>query len=573
MKSKCVRRKGKGRRRRHRASSAAVAILSTVSLPQHFTSVLATTTSALDHDRDEIKSNHERRKLTEQRKRMEERRRLLEEHWSAEAIRNLQTLDYVLDESDSSNIPRYFIRSRDGMLISPLDDQFDEDIIDLEGDEGDKVDNGSSDVTSSNNVGEHHQKSRFGPTNADHHHIWNQFEHWQSGERNLRGIIHEDGVDTMQVIREDFGDIDFVYDEDDPEEDLEEYDLVYIGEIDESYLHHQRQRELSLADNFVSGSSANDFVNSSKKDSKGKTEKKPPPKGKGGGQELLPFGKKAKIFNQLFPSSGSTIGTVQAFGAQVKDGSDNMKDVSIQFKDHKNKRSKWKSLPKSKYLHDWFMKEIKGFPENRVWLYRMKAKTKSKEKEITAWMELAINIEREETPSPTLHPTPNPTPAPSPKPSSPPSSPPSSEPTPKPSVPPSPLPTHEPTAPPSPLPTPWPTYASYKWTKHPTRYPTTDSPTVKPSSPPSNNPTSPPTNNPSSPPSNNPTNSPTNSPTNNPTKPPSPQPSSPPTAKATEAVQQAPPQFLRKSVRDEPWEHGGKCSSSLFVFLSSMSNM
>jgi len=563
------------RRRRRRltytatASAAAViTILSSISLPQHAAAVLATdNTSAADHQVNELTTDHRQRKLTEQRRRMAEQRRRLEEQWTAEAIQNLQTLDYVLDESDSSNNPRYFLRSRDGMLRPPFAIHVDEHIIGLD----EEDDEEEADDESLGGEGEvvHHQKSRLGPTNNNGHlQVWSQYQHWQSGDRNLRGVIvHEDDVDAMP---EGLGEITLIYDQDDPEEeDLDGYDLVFIGNGDDSsYLYQQQQRELSLANDFVSSSSANNFV---KDDPKGKGKGKPPPKGKGQGQDdLLPFGKKAKLFNQIYPPPGSVIGNIQAFGAQVKDDKE-MKYVAIQFKDQRNKRSKWKKVPKSDDLQNWFMKEMSGFPDDQEWKYRMKAQNKSKRKEITAWMDLAINIERvEETPPPTMPPTPNPTPGPSPSPTSPPSPnptlPPSPQPSPGPSSPPSPQPTPRPTSPPTPDPTPYPVDYASQWTRHPTRYPSTESPTFQPTSPPSNRPTSPPSNYPTSPPTNNPTNPPTNDPTN----PPTPQPTSPPTPEATEAVQQAPPQLLDRDVRDDPWEYGGQIQYSsgrvLFFF-------
>ncbi len=559
------------------AATAAVTILFTISLPQH--AVLATSSTSSAHHEDETSIttyHHPRRKLAEQRRRMAERRRLLEEKWTAEAIQNLQTLDYVLDESDDSNTPRYFIRSRDGMLLPPFTTRVDEDIISLEEEENEES---SSSSGTSNTVLVHHEKSRLGPTNNDHLQIMSQFQHWQSGDRNLRGstsIIHvnfEPGSD------EDLDEITFIYDEDDPEEDVNGYDLVYIGSRDNTHLHQQQQRELSLANKFVNSMkedpqgkpppNANTFVNSVK-EGLDPMKGKPPPKGKGKDQ-LLPFGRRAKLFHQIFPDDGSVIGTVQAFGAQTINV-DEMKKVSIQFKDHNNKRSKWKDLPQSMALRDWFMEEIEGFPPNTTWMYRIKGKSTSGDKEITAWMELAINIVREETSNPTLLPTPNPTPKPSPDPTSlptpnptpRPTSSPTPRPSPDPTLPPSPQPTPGPTSSPTPDPTPYPVDSSSQWTAHPTKHPTTKPPTNQPTSPPSNNPTSPPTNVPTSPPSNNPTTppskNPTSPPTKNPTKPPTIQPTSPPTPEATEAVQQAPAQLLHRSVRDAAWEYGGKCS-------------
>jgi hypothetical protein len=551
----------KSRRRRKAciASAAAVTILSTITLPQHAV-VLATTasTSEAGHQEEEMTTSsdhHRQRKLTEHRRRMAEQRRRLQEQWTVEAIQNLQTLDYVLDESDTSNNPRYFIRSRDGRLHPPSALHMEENIVSVEEDD----DESTGEEGTGNTEVVHHQKSRLGPTNNGHLHTMGQFQHWQSGERNLRGgSMLQEGEDG-DAFPEDLDEIPFIYDEDDPEEeDLDGYELVYAGNQgnqDDSHLYPQEQRKLSLADEFVS-STANSFVNSAKED----------PKGKGDGQ-LLPFGKKAQIFNQVFPSSGSTIGNIQAFGAQVLDASI-MKSVKIQFKDESGKRSKWKKLPKDKDLEHWFMREMSGFPPGKKWKYRMKAKDNSKKKEMTMWMELAIDIERvEETPPPTSLPTPNPTPGPSPSPTSPPSSqpspgrtsPPSAPPTPAPTMGPTSPPTMRPTSPPTPRPSPYPVDYTSQWTRHPTRYPTTDSPTDKPTdhptSHPSNHPTSPPTSNPTEPP----TNYPTDPPTSQPTEPPTPLPTSPPTQEATEAVQQAPPQLLTRHVRDDPWEYGGKC--------------
>lgn len=554
------------------ATASAVTIFSTVSLPQHHAVVAATTASEAGHQEEEmVLSDHRRRKLTEQRRRMKEQRRRLEELWTAEAIQNLQTLDYVLDESDTSNNPRYFIRSRDGMLRPPSDIHVDEVISSLE-EEGEPV---LGEGTSNTEV-VHHQKSKLGPTNKGHLQMMSQFQHWESGDRNLRGgdvIVSEDDIESFPELDQ----MSFLYDEDGPEEDLDGYDLVYIGSGDDVDIHQQEQRELSLANDFVGGSSANNFVSHIKQDPKGKG--KSPPQGKDK-DAILPFGKKANIFNQIFPKDGSRIGTVQAFGAQVKDAAA-IEYVGIQFKDHKNKRSKWYEMPQSEALHDWFMKEMKGFPPNQKWLYRMKAKVptprsnkkkKKNKKEITAWMELAINIEPvEETPPPTPGPSPRPSPSPtsppsprpSPNPTSPPSprptSPPSPRPTPGPTSPPSSKPTPGPTSPPTPDPTPNPLDYVSQWTKHPTRYPTTESPTFHPTSPPSKHPTQPPTFNPTPNPTHNPSHPPTKPPTKQPSKPPTPLPTPPPTPEATEAVQQAPPQLLHKHVRDDPWEHGGKC--------------
>jgi len=617
MKSKKLRTEKRRWRRRFisiaTASASAITILSTMSLPQH--AVVVAASEAVDHQEEErILSDHRQRKLTEQRRRLEEQRRRLEEQWTAEAIQNLQTLDYVLDESDTSNNPRYFIRSRDGMLRPPNAIHVDEDISSLE-EEGES-DLGGDGGTSNTEV-VHHQKSKLGPTNKGNLHMMNQFQHWQSGDRNLRGGDVDDSLpeELDQIMT-------FLYDEDDPEEDLDGYDLVYIGNEYDATIQQQQSRELSLANDFVgnSSSSANSFVDGMENDPKGKG--KSPPQGKDKDQ-LLPFGKKANLFNQIFPKDGSMIGTIQAFGAQVKNSAE-VKYVGIQFKDHKNERSKWYKMPQSEALHDWFMKEMKGFPANKKWKYRMKArmptarnsdskrkkKTKTK-KEVTAWMELAINIERvEETPPPTPGPSPRPSPEPtsppsprpspsptsqpSPGPSLEPTSPPSPRPSPGPTSPPSPRPSPEPTPPPSskptspptPDPTPYPLDYVSQWTKHPTRYPTTESPTFRPTSPPSRHPTLPPTNRPTDNPTNRPTNTPTNKPTNrptkrptnnpthlptnDPTKPPTPRPTSPPTPEATEAVQQAPPQRLHQHVRDDPWEYGGKIQYSsgrvLFFF-------
>jgi hypothetical protein len=383
----------------------------------------------------------------------------------------------------------------------------------------------------------------------------NQFQNWQSGGRNLlRGnsVVHEGDVDFEPDRFEDLDEITFIFDNDDPEEDLEGYDLVYIGTVGDNHLHHhhQQQRKLSLANNFVNV----------KEDPKPKD--KPAPIGKDNDQ-LLPFGRRAQLFNQVIPPDGSIIGTVQAFGAQVKDA-DIIRFVSIQFRDHNNKQSRWKELPKSGELDDWFLRELSGFPATQTWKYRMKGKSVSGIKEITSWMELAINIVREDTTIPTLLPTPNPTPKPSPNPTLPPTPVPTSRrptssptpgPSPHPTLPPSPQPTPGLTRSPTRDPTPHPVESAGQWTAHPTDHPTTKPPTKQPTSPPSNNPTSPPTNKPTKPP----TIQPTSPPTIKPMKPPTIQPTSPPTPAKTEAVQQAPPQFLLGSVRDAPWEYGGKC--------------
>mmetsp|Transcript_20826 Transcript_20826/g.34344 ORF Transcript_20826/g.34344 Transcript_20826/m.34344 type:complete len:802 (-) Transcript_20826:70-2475(-) len=542
-------RSEKSRRRRRRAciataSAAAVTILSTITLPQHAVVLATATTYVVGHQEEEetTSDHHRQRKLTEHRRRMAEQRRRLEEQWTAEAIQNLQTLDYVLDESDTSNIPRHFIRSRDGRLRPPSALSVEEEIISVEDDSDDES---TGEEGTSNTEVVHHQKSRLGPTNNSHLHIMSQFQHWQSGDRNLRGggiIDHEDDVDAFP---EDLNEITFIYDEDDPEEDLDGYDLVYIGnEIDS----HLQQRKLYFADDFVSSSSANSFVNNLKEDP----------------DQLLPFGKRAKLFNQVYPLDGASIGTVQSFGAQINDGY-NIRAVKIQFKDDRNQRSNWKKLPQDRELHDWFQREIGGFSPGTTWYYRMRANNKSrrgegtKRKELTAWMELAIDIERvEETPPPTSLPTPNPTPVPS----SSPTSPPSPQPTPDPTSPPSPPPTPGPTSPPTPPPTNYPVDYTSQGTGHPTRFPTTDAPTYQPTY----HPTPPPTNNPTHPP----TNHPTPPPTPQPTEPPKPQPTSPPTPEATEAVQLAPPQLLDRHVRDDPWEYGGQIQYSsgriLFFF-------
>lgn len=370
------------------ATVSALTILSSLSLPQHAVATLAASANVTDEH--ELTSDQKERKLAEQRKRLAERRRLSQSQWTAEAIQKLQTLDYVLDESDDSNHPQYFIRNRNGVLRAPSDSHVDEDISSLENE--DEVDGESGEGTFYTVV--HNQKARLGPTSKDQLKIWSQYQHWQNnnGDRHLRGSTSgsiaynkEDG-DAQPDYNEKAEDISFVYADGDPDDDLGGYKLVYIGDENEDLLHHHQQRELSTASSFV-----DKYV---KEDPKAKD------------QGLLPRGKRAVLFQKVFPQSGTKIGDIQAFGAKIANSKE-VKLVQVQFKPERGLRTTWKNLP-NKGTFDWFQKEFGGFLTDTAWSYRMRAKDVSNYREITAWMDLLINIDR------TSNPTPLPTSPPSP---------------------------------------------------------------------------------------------------------------------------------------------------------------
>ena len=253
----------------------------------------------------------------------------------------------------------------------------------------------------------------------------------------------------------------------------------------------------------------------------------------------------------MFPCTGSKIGNIQAFGARIDTNYAEADDVNVymQLKDCNRKRSSWKNMPPSQHAGEWYFKELSGFEKCDTWHYRMMSKDKSRMRQMTTWMELVIDIERD-TPNPTPLPTSNQTPPPSPEPTSPPSP----LPTPVPTLPPSPNPTPWPTPPPSPQPTPHPIDSSGQWTENPTKPPTSKPPTNEPTPPPSN----PPTPQPTSPPSPQPSSSPTPQPIS-----PTPQPTTPPSPEQAT--------LLQRYVRDDPWEYSGKCSyfSFILVFLYS----
>jgi hypothetical protein len=447
-------------------------------------------------------------------------------------MRNVQTLDFVLDETDTSNVPKYYVRLRDGLLVSPTDGDdnvvphVQEDITTLE----------DSDFMSLSGGGEdgeeviHHQKPRLPPTNGGHLKIWSQYSYQQqaveNSGRNLRGrsSSSDDYPDDSQPNSPttEVEEIAFIYDEDDPEEndELEGYD---IGTT-------QQQRELSLADAFVS---------QTKEEPKGK------PQGK---SSCLPSGKPLpENFLSVFPCTGSKIGNFQAFGARIATFAE-VDNVYLQLKDCKRKRSSWKNMPASPQALDWHFKELAGFEKCDKWNYRLMTRDSSRKREMTEWMELVIDIERD-TPNPTPLPTSNPIPPPSPEPTSPPSP----LPTPGPTLPPSPKPTPWPTPPPSPQPTSHPIDSSGQWTENPTKPPT--------SKPPTNEPTPFPTNEPTPPPSNPPTPQPSSPPTPQPISP-TPQPTTPPSPEQAT--------LLQRYVRDDPWEYSGKIQYSsgrvLFFF-------
>lgn len=521
----------RGRRRRRRVAAAVTILFALSSLPQHATTLAADAVGGHEEN-NEFSS----RNLAEQhqRRRIAERRRLVESQWTSETISKVQTLDYVLDETDTSNVPKVYIRLRDGLLVSPTDGDdnvvphVDEDITTLEDSDFESLSGGGED-------GEfiHHQKPRLPPTNGGHLQIWSQYQQQgvENSGRNLRGRSSSSGYypDDSQPNspNAEVEEIAFIYDEDDPEEDdeLEGYD---IGDT-------QQQRELSLADAFVS-------------------QTKEEPKGKPQGQSsCLPSGKALpEKFHSVFPCSGSKIGNLQAFGVRIDTNNAEAENVSVylQLKDCKRKRSSWKRMPASEHTLEWFFKELAGFEKCDHWSYRTMLKDESRRRQMTTWIELVIDIERD-TPNPTPLPTSsNPTPLPSPEPTSPPSP----LPTPGPTLPPSPKPTPWPTPPPSPQPTPHPIDSSGQWTENPTKPPTSKPPTKEPTPSPTNEPTAPPT--------------------NPPTPPPSPQPSSPPTPHSVSPTPQptTPPSpeqatSLQRYVRDDPWEHGGKYSYFLHVYL------
>ena len=186
----------------------------------------------------------------QQRRRIAERRRLVESQWTSETMRNVQTLDYVLDDTDTSNVPKVYIRLRDGILVSPTDGDdnvvphVEEDITTLEDSDFESLSGGEEDVI-------HHQKPRLPPTNGGHLKIWSQYSYQQqaveNSGRNLRGrssssdYYPDDSQHNSPTTEVE--EISFIYEEDDPEEDdeIEGYDISTT----------QQQRELSLADAFV----------------------------------------------------------------------------------------------------------------------------------------------------------------------------------------------------------------------------------------------------------------------------------------------------------------------------------